>query len=184
MNFSNINPSVSYKNYEPYSTSDNPSFKMYENLPKGYKTSEYYENGYSTLTSKGNIIEETELSKMFFSNENIARVQKKIKVAVYNKTKGKYKLVEDQDETDLYLLMRSVYLENAKHLKSHLVRQVKILNETVIKESVPGIITNIKQYYSYIDDINKPIQPIDRPMNINSAGRKTLPSVTTIIGMK
>ena len=43
--------------------------------------------------------------------------------------------------------------------------------------AVAGVWAN----YGYIMDINKPITPIARPMNFNHAGRKSLPSVTTIL---
>ena len=45
------------------------------------------------------------------------------------------------------------------------------------------MITEIKQTYGYIKEINEPIKPIPRPMNVNNAGRKTLPSITTTYGI-
>ena len=42
------------------------------------------------------------------------------------------------------------------------------------------MITEIKQFYGYLKEINEPLKPIDRPINVNNAGRKTLPSLTSV----
>ena len=107
-------------------------------------------------------------------------VQKKIKIAVRQRTNGQFNLEEDQDPRDLNLAMKSIYIEHARPNSTGLVRQVKWLNNQVIDEILPGIITNIKQYYGYLKDINSPLKPIPRPQNVNAAGRRILPSVTTI----
>lgn len=121
----------------------------------------------------------SEISKMFFSDENIKRVQKMIKKEVYNRTKGQFKLEVDQEQRDMLIAMRAVYLEHARFLPGQTVRQVKKLNKRVVDDIVPGMLTEIRQEYGYLKEINKPLTPIPRPMNVNNAGRKTLPSVTT-----
>lgn len=123
---------------------------------------------------------DSELSKIFFSDENFRRIQKKIKREIYLRTGGQFKLDVDQEPRDVYIVMRSVYLEYARFLPGEIVRQVKRLNLKVIDEVVPGMITELKQYYGYLKEINKPLTPIPRPMNVNNAGRRTLPSVTTV----
>lgn len=120
-----------------------------------------------------------EMNKLFFSEENIKRIQKKIKLAVATKTNNKFRLDVDQNVDDLILVMRSVYMEYGRYLPNNIVRQVKQLNDQVVKTVLPDIITNIKQYYGYLRDINSPLKPMDRPVNINNAGRRTLPSVTS-----
>ena len=122
---------------------------------------------------------DSELSKLFFSDENTKRLQRAIKRAVSLRTNGQFQLDVDQEARDLQIAMRAVYLEHARFLPGEIVRQVKRLNEKVISETVPGMITNIKQYYGYLKEINKPITPIPLPQNVNNAGRRTLPSVTT-----
>lgn len=121
---------------------------------------------------------QSELSVTFFSKENIKRIQKKIQREILRKTKGKYK-TEDQDEKDLRLVMRAVYIEFARDLPNQIIRQVKKLNERVVQQVVPSMIANIKQYYGYLKDISTPLQPLPLPMNVNNAGRRTLPSLTT-----
>ncbi len=127
---------------------------------------------------------QSNLSKLFFSDRNIKRVQQKLKAAVYNRTKGKYKLDTDQDPSDMLVAMRAVYMEHSRFLPGETVRQVKRLNEKVISEHVADVISNVKQYYGYLEEINKPLTPIPRPVNVNNAGRLTLPSITTTWGIK
>jgi hypothetical protein len=124
----------------------------------------------------------SELSKLFFSDENFKRLQRGIKAEVFKRTGGKFRLDVDQEQRELFLLMRSVYMQHARFLPGQIVRQVKRLNQKVITESVPDIITGIKQEYGYLKEINKPLSPIDRPMNVNNRGRKTLPCVCTTFG--
>lgn len=125
----------------------------------------------------------SELSKTFFSDVNMKRLQKMIRKEIFEKTHGKYRLDVDQDERDLLITMRAVYLEFGRYLPGQKVRQIKRMNKKVIDAVVPSMITEIKQYYGYLDEINNPIKPIMRPVNVSSAGRRTLPSVYTTFGV-
>jgi uncharacterized cupin superfamily protein len=137
-----------------------------------------------TWTAIRNIHSNTDLSKMFFSDKNVKRVQKQIKTAVYKKTNGKYRLDVDQDEKDILIAMRAVYLEYGRFLPGKIVRQVKRLNKQVLDEVLPSMITELKQYYGYLNEINGPLKPIARPLNMGNAGRKSLPSISTVWGIK
>ena len=123
---------------------------------------------------------QSELSKLFFSDRNMKRIQKALKKEVFIRTNGQFKVEIDQEQRDLFIAMKAVYLEHGRFLPGQIVRQVKRLNKKVIDETVPGMITSIKQYYGYLKEINKPLTPIPRPMNANNAGRLTLPSITPV----
>jgi len=125
----------------------------------------------------------SELSKLYFSDTNIKRLQKMMKKEVYIRTNKQYKLDIDQDQQELFGAMRSVYMEHGRFLPGQIVRQIKQLNQEVINEQVPSMIEAIKREYGYLKEINEPIKPIMRPVNVNNAGRLTLPSVTTVLGM-
>lgn len=122
----------------------------------------------------------TPLGEIFFSPENIGRLQKMIKKEVFLRTNGKYKLNIDQNETDLIVVMRAVYITDALNSPYKLIHQVKELNHRTIERIVPDMISMIKQDQQYLNEIDKPINPIPRPVNISRAGRKSLPSTTTI----
>ena len=57
--------------------------------------------------------------------------------------------------------------------------QTKRLNKLLVSNLVPDMITQIKQQYKYIQEISNPIQPMTRPVNVNGAGRNTLPAFST-----
>ena len=129
--------------------------------------------------------EETPLSVIYFSKNNLDKIQQEIKLRVYQITK------EDndplyiksnnnngiqlgrQDDTELQIIMRSIYLQFAKNMNSDINQQVRDLNELVIKECIPTIITNIKQHLLYIKDIQQYPLPMDMSVNTSSKGDNT-----------
>lgn len=205
INYSELNPTVSY-NFTPYNQNsmdnfekrnyigsnlgsnvltsrDSLSFEKYqEKISNVGKDESYYCGGNSSMAIRGMQIENSQLSVMYFSNENTNRIQRHIKREIFRRTNGKYKLNVDQDESDLLIAMRAVFAEHAKFLPTKTVKQVKILNKQTIDYIVPDMITNIHQDSNYLKTISNPIQPLDRPINANGAGRKTLPSFTSIYG--
>jgi hypothetical protein len=120
------------------------------------------------------------VGKLFFSESNIKRLQKQIKEKIYNDTNHKIVVDEDQDDNDLLVSMRAVYQLHGKFIREHIVTQVKDLNKKLVDYVVPDMISQIKQYYGYLKDVNEPIKPIARPMNVSNAGRRTLPSITSL----
>jgi hypothetical protein len=124
---------------------------------------------------------ESSLSDIFFSKTNMKRIQNKIRKEVLIRTKNKFRLDTDQDDSDLLIVMRGIYFDQGKFLPYNIIHQVKDLNKKVVDYVVPDIITGIKQYYGYIHDISTPLQPIPRPVNVND-GKRTLPSLTSVMG--
>jgi hypothetical protein len=122
----------------------------------------------------------TPLGEVFFSPDNIKRLQNKIKKSIFIESKGKYKLQVDQNESDLLVVMRAVYIQDSYNAPYRIIHQVKELNEKVINRILPDMISNIKQNEEYLNIIDKPIDPIPLPVNVSRAGRLSLPSVTTI----
>ncbi len=122
----------------------------------------------------------TPLGEIFFSPDNIKRLQNKIKKSIFIESKGKYKLQVDQNESDLLVVMRAVYIQDSYNSPYRIIHQVKELNEKVINRILPDMISNIKQNEEYLNIIDKPIDPIPLPVNVSRAGRLSLPSVTTI----
>ena len=193
MNYSPINQQLTYASSQPipssssllasdvYRSRDLKALYDINKLNLSYDAKQEYspyndENRASTAL-KG-MIEQNTVNKLFFSGENIQRIQKKIKVAVYEKSGGKFKMDEDQDESDLIIVMRAVYFDRCKNLPDNPVRQVKKLNQQVVDYLLPDMLTNIRQYYGYIRDISSPLVPPMRPISTSSSGRRILPSYT------
>ena len=124
----------------------------------------------------------TPLFKMYFGKENIRRIQKNIKQEVLTRSKGKYKLVVDLELDELLPCMSDMYTFYAKNLPTQLVRQTKVLNKILLDTIMPEIVSNIQQQYGYLKDVTQPRQLVNLPVNMNSAGRKQLKSVTSIWG--
>lgn len=127
-----------------------------------------------------NLIVDSPLSNLFYSDVNIKRIQKKIRLEVFARTNGQYRMDVDQDLKSLINVMSGIYKENARFIPNQIVRQVKMLNSKVVSEVVPSMIVNMKFHQKYLRDISEPINPIPLPVNVNNAGRNSLPSVTTV----
>jgi hypothetical protein len=188
-NYAQLNPVPTYKknmpaNFESIQPQNKNKYIDYKNnniegYYEKYQQSSTVNYDRARQATQG-FFEKNHITVIFFSDENMARIQKKIKEEVLNRTKGQYQLDEDQDESDLMIVMRAVYLDKCKNLPGETVRQVKLLNQQTVDYIVPDLISNIKQYFGYVKDINKPLQPMMRPMNVNNAGRKLLPSISTL----
>lgn len=185
MNYSFIN---NYKNkdfvkenpllYRDIETSQPPIKNYYWNS---------YEQNKNNLATEGSIqktmlksiFAPTPLGEIFFSPENIGRLQKQIKKEIFIRSNGKYKLDIDQNESDLLIVMRAVYISDSENQPYKIVHQVKKLNHKTIERIVPDMLSMIKQDQKYLDELDKPINPIPLPVNVSRAGRLSLPSVTT-----
>ena len=91
---------------------------------------------------------------------------------------------DDQDEQDLLIAMTAIFKTHARHLPNNPNRQIKRLNTQVVDYIMPDMITGIRQHYAYLKEINEPIKPMMRPMNVSNAGRKSLPSISTSWGIQ
>jgi hypothetical protein len=161
---------------------DDPSYEKYDNKFRN-KSQKVYKNHNTALKvisycdkDRG----DSGISQIYFSPENMKRIQKMIRKEIYLRTKGKFILDEDQDDADLMVAMRAVYMEYCRFLPYQIIRQVKDLNRKTIEYVVPDMITELKKHYGYIQEINSPLKPIDRPVNVSNAGRKTLPAMSTV----
>ena len=186
-NYAQLNPTPTYKKNMPSNFESLQSSQKYIDY-RNNNTDGYYEKYQQSSTvnydrarqATQGFFEKNHITVVFFSDENMKRIQKKIKEEVIKRTKGQYQLDEDQDESDLTIVMRAVYLDKCKNLPGETVRQVKLLNQQTVDYIVPDLISNIKQYFGYIKDINKPLQVIQRPLATNRAGRALLPSITSL----
>ena len=126
-----------------------------------------------------NILETTPVSDLFFSRENVDRIQLKLKEEVIARTnadndpilKG-YKpvIIKRQNDTELGIIMRSIYLQYSKNIPYNIEEQVDELNNMVIYDSVPKIITSIKQKIKYYDDIQMTYVPLDYGVSTTTKG--------------
>ena len=138
-------------------------FKFTENFTK----ENVYDNSLKYIQT------ENLLSKIFFSNENIKMIQNMLRYNVWLYSDKKF-VISDQDETQLTIIMRSIYLQYSKNLPNNIKDQVKKLNKYVLDWSIPRVLTQVKQFIGYKNDITKVNDPLPYGKYSSSAGTKTL----------
>jgi hypothetical protein len=128
-----------------------------------------------------NIHSSNELSEVFFSDANLKILQNQIRYTVYKISKGKH-IIGEQSEKELNILRRSIYLQHGEYLPNDIkpIRdQVRNLNSIIVDYSVGRIMGEIEQYYHYVHDVENMYMPLEHPVNLSTAGSRTLKSVTS-----
>ena len=118
------------------------------------------------------ILQKNPLSDVFFSKQNIDYLQNKIIQTVYELTNGQHRIGR-QSDIELEIVMRSIYLQFSLNQSSNLREQIRQLDEKVIAEVCPGIITAVKQYLQYKQDITNMPKPIELPKAETIKGEKS-----------
>jgi hypothetical protein len=126
---------------------------------------------YASTVLKG-IQEVSKLSFFYFSELNIRNLQILIKKKIYDLSQGKY-LIDDQDEQELLIIMRSIYLEYSINQDSNIRKQIDCLNNKVINEVIPQIYSAVNLYFQYIKDSTNTHLTMDRPKFESMAGTKS-----------
>ena len=114
------------------------------------------------------------LSATYFSAKNIQIVQNAIRKGVFDRSKGAY-LIAPQDDLQLSLVMRSVYLQFCRHsVEESITDQIRALNEKVVNYAIDRIFTNVKQYMRFREDISQLPVPMEKPIDPSPQRHKTL----------
>lgn len=129
-------------------------------------------NGFAKEAIKSHLQPQA-VSELFFSDFNTGLLHDAIRYVVYSRSDGKY-VIGRQSDIDLKVIMRSVFMMHCKHLPYDITGQVRDLNKMVIDESVKRILVEIPMYLYYRTDVISMRKPIDRAVNVSSAGTKTL----------
>jgi hypothetical protein len=135
-------------------------------LPNGKKTVSY-----ASMVLKG-IQEISKLSFLYFSQSNIDNLQIQIKKKIFEESDGKY-LIDDQDQKELLIIMRSVYLEYSINNNHDFIKQINCLNQRVLNFVVPQVLSGVELYEQYLKDSKNPLQVMERPSFESMAGTKT-----------
>lgn len=135
---------------------------------------DYYNMSQESLRG---IQEETILSRLFFHPKNVDLIQKQIILTIFRKSNYTY-WIDPQDEKDLQIIMRSMYIQHARHVPDHIKEQIRELNNLVTDDCIPNIFSEIHAYEAYLERTFAPRQILDRPECVSNAGQKTLPSIT------
>ena len=115
------------------------------------------------------------LNRLYFSDKNTAIIQNAIRKNIYDQSYGKY-LIDNQSKRELSIIMRSIYLQYSKNQNNNITKQIETLNTKVVMFSVKSIMTKVKQFISYKQNIDKLPIPMNHPTNMSNQGEKTLNS--------
>lgn len=112
---------------------------------------------------------QTPLNSLFFSEFNTNLIQRAIREQ-FRKNTGI--AIDYQNPSDIMTIMRAVFVDNSSNQFEKVCEQVKHMNSVVINTAIGQINTGVSQYLGYIDDIDKPVRPMDNPINTSTYGNK------------
>lgn len=120
-----------------------------------------------------NMVDDNPVSSLFFSRHNVDVLHDGIRYMVYKGTNDRT-VISRQSDIELRVIMRSIYLQYARHLPYQVVDQVKELNTKVLDFAVPRILVELNQYLNYAVDVTKLPVPMERSKNVSVKGDKVL----------
>lgn len=163
--------------------------------PGKYKLTENDDklSGSNTRHLFKNLYGETPLTFLFFSDKNVENIQSVIKYIVHKETGY---IVDKQSQTELLVIMRSIFLEYSAHppllddkmsdtkraeILAKYKNEVTRLNEIVINAVVPKVVSQLQQYVDYLRDATQQPYQMDTPKNSSIAGERQYRSITQVL---
>ncbi len=138
-------------------------FQMYDKIPAKQCTT------YRSATE--GLWDETILSQVYFSNQNIQIIQNGIRAGVYNRSNGQY-TIGPQDCDSLKIIMRSVFLQYAANQPNNITQQVEELNKLVLEYCIQQVYSEAQGYITYVNDASTLVVPIERPVMTSNNDRQ------------
>lgn len=105
--------------------------------------------------------ENNALAQVYFSTGNIQILQNGIRAGVFKLSNGKY-VVPPQNLDALKIVMRSTYLQYAKHSATDITKQVEVLNKLVWDYCIPFVYKESISYDKYLIDQSTLVVPLER----------------------
>ena len=145
------------------SPSTSQLFTMYDKIPARQCTT--FRNPTEGLW------DDTMLSTVFFSYENIQLIQNGIRAGVYKRSNGQY-TIGPQDCDAVKIVMRSIFLQYAANKGQHISEQVEALNQMVLNYCIQQVYGEAQGYLKYLDDASTLVVPIAPPVMANNTDRE------------
>ena len=106
---------------------------------------------------------DTQLSNAFFSANNVQIVQNGIRSGVYNKSNKQY-VIGEQNQDELKIIMRSIFLQYSKNLPDNIPRQINELNKYVFDYAINQVYNEADGYMKYKRDASTMWTPLAPPI--------------------
>jgi hypothetical protein len=138
-------------------------FSMYDKIPANQCTT-YQE----PLVGQ---IDETPLTKAYFSEDNISIIQNGIRAGVYRKSNGQY-TIGPQDCDSIKIIMRAIYLQHSINQPTNILKQIEALNNMVLNYCIPKVYLEAQGYLKYLSDVSTMAEPIPIPIMASQNDKK------------
>lgn len=112
----------------------------------------------------------TPLSLAYFSSENINILQNNIRKGVFDKSNGEF-IIGIQDEDELKIIMRSVFLQNSLNLETNIREQLRDLNTLVESYAIDQVYKEAISYLKYKRDASNMYALLALPSNSSTRGK-------------
>lgn len=136
-------------------------FQMQEKIAVKNKASEYRE-------ALSGVLENTLLSQVYFSAENIQIIQNALRAGVHKMSNGEI-MIPPQNIDTLKIIMRSIYLQYAEHSQDNITAQVERLNKIVLDYAIPNVYNEAEGYIKYCRDQSTLATPMELPKQSDRA---------------
>ena len=138
-------------------------FQMYDKIPANQCVT--FRNATEGLWNS------TDLSRAFFSIENIQIIQNGIRAGVYNRSNGQY-TIGQQDCDSLKIVMRSVFLQYSANQPDNITQQIIDLNKIVLEYCIQQVYSEAQGYIKYVSDVSTLVVPIAHPVMSSNNDRQ------------
>ena len=138
-------------------------FNMYDKIPAHQCTT--FRNPVEGLW------DETNLSRAFFSLQNIQMIQNGIRAGVHAKSNGQY-LIGPQDCDSLKVVMRSMFLQHSANKPTDVSQQINELNKMVLNYCIQQVYSEAQGYMKYMNDVSTLAVPIAHPVMTSNNDRQ------------
>lgn len=118
-------------------------------------------------------IDASNLADLFFSKMNMDALQQGIRWRVFSESGGKH-TISRQSDTEIHIIMRSIYLQEGRNDPVDIVAQVRELNGKVLDFCVPRILEEIRMYTQFQHDISAMPVPMPRGEIASQKGSRVL----------
>ena len=107
-------------------------------------------------------LQNSKLYVLFFSVPNVTIIENGIKAAVYKMSNNTH-IIDTQDYDQLYIIMRSIFLQYSLNQPDNITKQIEVLNSKVVAYCAPRIYGEVESYIKYKKDSSSLVVPLDMP---------------------
>ena len=121
----------------------------------------------------------TPLNNLFFSEFNTNLIQRGIRQYFKNETGI---AIDYQNINDVFVIMRTIFINNSGDGFANIDAQVRRMNEQVIKAAFSQIQTGVSQFIAYTRESESLTVTLAQPLNTSTQGMK-IPDASNFIGI-